>query len=167
MKKLLLLLLTLQSLFSFDKSCIELEVVRKITGISLSGLVEDGQKVRLLDNYYKCNPPKVGQIALYRWGDRVNVAKVIKAIGGDKIEIKKIGAYYTLFINNKPAKNSLQEEYKFFDDRVFGVLKLYQGVIPKGQVLLLGNLIARSLDSKIFGLVPVSELKARLIPIKK
>ena len=167
MKKTLFSLFFLSNLFGFDKSCIELEVVRHITGISLSGLVENGEKVKLLDSYYHCNPPKVGQIALYRWGDRVNVAKVIKALPGDKLEIKKVGNYYALFINDKIAKNSLGEEYKFFDDRVFGVLKLYEGIIPKGQVLLLGNLIARSLDSKIFGLVPISELKARLIPIKK
>ncbi|HIO90245.1 MAG TPA: signal peptidase I [Campylobacterales bacterium] len=139
-------------------TCIDYSDVRTLEGNSIAPVVLNGTKLLLLGAYYKCNKPRLGEVVLYRWGNNINLAKIIKAQEGDLLEIKKLKNKYQLYINKKPLFNSLGESYSFKERKSFGVLTLSTGVIPKNRLLLLGESIRSSYDSKKFGLVSIDSL---------
>jgi signal peptidase I len=140
-----------------SKNCETTEKVAEVRGNSLSGLIEEGAKIKVLENYYACNDVKRGDIIEYRYAGNPNpIIKIVKGVPGDKISLKQNGNYWNILINGEVLKNSKGEAYRL-DDRGYKILSLYindyRGVIPPDAYLILGNDPAGSLDSSRFGLV--------------
>ena len=140
-----------------SKNCETTEKVAEVRGNSLSGLIEEGAKIKVLENYYACNDVKRGDIVEYRYAGNPNpIIKIVKGVPGDKISLKQNGNYWNILINGEVLKNSKGEAYRL-DDRGYKILSLYvndyRGVIPQDAYLILGNDPAGSLDSSRFGLV--------------
>jgi len=140
-----------------SKNCETTEKVAEVKGNSLSGLIEEGAKIKVLENYYACNDVKRGDIVEYHYAGNSNpIIKIVKGIPGDKISLKQNGNYWNILINGEVLKNSKGEAYHI-DDKGYKILSLYindyHGVIPQDAYLILGNDPAGSLDSSRFGFV--------------
>ena len=153
---------------TITKDCsyrIEKETVR---GTSLSGLVEDGDEVFLHYGYFECGEIERGDIVAYSYAGNENpIIKIIKAVPGDKFELKEEGGKWKILVNGESAKNSTGEEY-VLGERAHKMLSLYErdygGAIPSGAYLLLGNLAGGTLDSTHFGLVSKEDILGAILP---
>ena len=147
-----------KSVSNTSKNCNVNEKTVEVKGNSLSGLIEEGAKIKVLENYYACNDVKRGDIVLYDYAGSVNpLIKVVKGIPGDKIDLKQNDkSGWNILINGEILKTSKGEPYNI-DTRGYKMLNLYikdyGGEIPQDGYLILGNNPVGTLDSTVFGLV--------------
>jgi signal peptidase I len=141
----------------YDASCVvkEKDIVQ---GESLSGLVENGQEITLLKNYYNCNPINRGDVVAYNYSKNPNpIIKIVKALPGDSFEFRKKenSSSYYIIINNEIAENSNGDFYELTEARTKMLslyIKDYNGIIPENTLIILGNQPGGSMDSTKFGL---------------
>jgi len=139
---------------------------RIVRGSSLSPLVKDGQKIKVLFGYYKCHPVKRNDIILYHYPPNKNpLIKIVKAVPSDKWSIKKVNEKCMVVVNNKVLKNSEGKVYLFPKNRC-KMLEIYAKsypVIPDNAYLILGNKTSGSLDSTRFGLVGKKDITGKVV----
>lgn len=147
-------------------TCITKIEERIVRGNSLSGLIEDGQTVKILFGYYNCNEIERGDIIVYNYSGNKNlIIKIIKGLPGDKFSLEKVDSDYNILINDKIVRNSKNQPY-VLDEKGYKMLSLYErdyeGIIPKNSYLILGNLAGGSLDSEDFGLVDKKDILGKV-----
>ncbi len=142
---------------------------RIVRGSSLEPLIKNGQEIKILLNYYQCNQIKRNDIVLYSYaGNSAPLIKIVKGIPGDSFRIIETGkgGWYIL-INGEILRNFENKPYLISDRRKFNLLRIYeksyQGKIPEGAYLLLGNLIYGSLDSTQFGFVEKKDIIGKVV----
>lgn len=137
-------------------------------GSSLSGIIEDGQKVKAQSGYYQCHTPKQGEVVIYEMPGREEpLMKIVKAAPGDSFSVRKTEEGNRIFVNNQMLVNSQGQPYELSENRLEflqGYEKLYNGKVPEGHVFILGNVPDGSIDSILFGFAPISRLVARVEP---
>lgn len=160
---------TAQSNGPLDSSCSVETEERIVRGHSLDPVVNEGQTVRVLQNYYACHPVERGDIIAYRYAtNSAPLIKVVKAVEGDVFSLQSNpkGQGWHLLINNEVARNSEGIPYTI-DEHGYQMLMLYvrsyQGRIPARACLLLGNQPDGSLDSTHFGLVSQDDLIGKVM----
>jgi signal peptidase I len=142
----------------FNLTCVSARTDEIVRGQSLSGVIEEGQTVKLLKNFYNCNPVQRGDIVAYNYSGRPEpIIKIIKGLPGDKFNLQKNeGGGYNILINGQVSSTSLNQPYQLSEGRQ-KMLELYihdyNGVIPPDTYLIFGNIATGSLDSTRFGLV--------------
>lgn len=130
----------------------------EVRGDSLAPLINPGQTIKLVYGYYDYQPVKREDIIAYNYaGNAVPIIKIIKAIPGDKWELKKNDQSdsYRIIVNGQSLKNSLGEFYQIPEAEI-KMLKLYvrdYPIIPLNTYLILGNRTAGTLDATRFGLI--------------
>lgn len=141
-----------------DEKC-KIEKEEKIVrGNSLEGLVNDGQTIKVLKDYYECNSVQRGDIVIYNYSaSKEPIIKIIKGLPGDNFELQNNGSgKYNILVNNKILKISTGQPYELSEAK-HKMLALYEkdykGIIPNDAYLILGNQVGGSLDSTRFGLV--------------
>jgi signal peptidase I len=139
------------------KNCAVTKTEDTVSGQSMDGIIANGQKITVLQNYYACNPIERGDVVVYSFSaTQERIVKSVKGIPGDTFALKPSGAVWNLIINGSVAKDSTGEPYQL-DARGNAMLSLYahdyKGVIPADSYLILGNVPTGSLDSTHFGLV--------------
>lgn len=151
-----------------DRQCLIKVEERIVRGNSLAPLIKPGEKVKALFGYYHCHKIEREDIILYSYpGNNVPLIKVVKGIPEDSFELEKIDnkGWYIL-INGNVLKNSEGIPYLISGNR-YKMLALYQrdyqGRIPEGAYLLLGNLPSGSTDSTCFGLVGKQGILAKVV----
>lgn len=149
-----------------NKECITSEEDRIVKGDSLSGIISDGEKVRILNDYYLCNDILREDIVVYKYQGLDNpVIKIVKGIPGDSFKIENSGGDFLIYINGKVLSNSLGEIYRI-KESASKMIQLYAKdypVIPQNAFLLLGNLASGSVDSTKFGLIDRKDLIGKVI----
>jgi len=143
---------------------IEEKIVR---GNSLTGLVEDGQTVKVLFNYYQCDKIKREDIVLYDYAGSQNpLIKIVKGIPGDSLFLLLTEGGAHIIINEEVLKNSNGQPYLISGEK-YDMLALYekdyQGVIPPDSYLILGNLAEGSIDSTHYGLVHKNNILGKVL----
>jgi len=143
------------------------EKIFTIRGDSMSPLLKDGDKVKILLDYYDENEVKRDDVVLVEFSWREDpILKIIKGLPGDELEIKTSEGGFNIFINNQILTNSGGVSY-ITDSKGANLLGLYakdyNGKIPDGAYLLLGDDYLGSLDSTDFGLIGKSNLKGKVI----
>ena len=126
-----------------------------ISGDSMDGILSDGQKVTVLENYYACHDVARGDIVVYNYPGQPIVKKVM-GMSGDMLGLQASGAGWNILINGQPLKNAQGEKYligQSGDSMLSLYVHDYKGTIPAGSYLILGNLAGGSNDSTAFGLV--------------
>lgn len=152
---------------SFDLSCVSEETEQIVRGQSLSGLIEEGQAVKLLKGFYNCNPLRRGDVVAYNYsGQPEPIIKIAQGLPGDTFSLaKNKRGNYNIIINNQAAKNATGQTYELPAGRQ-RMLELYandyQGVIPADAYLILGNQTEGSLDSTRFGLAGKEEIIGKI-----
>lgn len=127
-----------------------------VRGNSLNPIIKAGDCVYILKDYYQSNRIKREDIIAYNFvGNENLIIKIVKALPGDKFEMRKgENNSWSIAINNNILKNSEGEIYSF-SDQGSKMLRLYADAypeIPQNSFLILGNNPRGSLDSSRFGL---------------
>ena len=137
-----------------------------VTGTSLEPLIKTGTKVKVLDNYYACNPVKRGDIVIYNYAGNANpLIKIARGIPGDSFDFAAAAGGWNIILNKQVLQNSAKQPY-ILTDAAKRLLALYaadyKGVIPPDDYLILGDNPAGSLDSGNFGLVGREDLTGKV-----
>lgn len=129
------------------ENCIPKEVEYTISGESMTPLIKNGEKVRVLDNYYGCTG-KVGRgdIIIYQSSTtRGDIIKQIRAIPGDAVVFKDSST----FINGEILKNSAGQEYNFSqNEKLILTAYLQDGKLQPGSFFAFGDNTQNSIDSR-------------------
>ena len=136
-----------------------------ISGSSLSGMMEPGQKIYILKRYYDCHSVNRGDIVAYNYaGNSDLLAKIVKAIPGDEWHLKSSGDGNQIIVNGKPLKNSYGQNYiiPFANSSMLDLYSKSYPVIPANTFLILGNQIQGTLDSTRFGLVGLTDIVGKI-----
>lgn len=147
--------------------CTTTEKERVVRGDSLSGLLENKQSVKTLENYYNCNDVNRDDVVLYDYiGNEKPLIKIVKAIPGDKLSLVEVDGGWNIKVNDVVLENSDGVQY-LINAQKYKMLALYekqnQGIIPQNSYLLLGNLPSATLDSSRFGLVDKADIIAKVV----
>ena len=152
-------------------SCVSEVKQETVRGNSLSGVVENGQSVKVQVGYYNCHSARRNDIVIYKYaGSADPLIKIVKGLPGDKFGLEQAEGGWHIRLNGKRLANSLGEPYRLADaqTRVLALYeKDYHGVIPPGAYLLMGNLANGSLDSTHFGLVSQHDLEGKVVKVIK
>lgn len=133
-----------------------------IRGFSMYPLLNNGEEVEALRDYYDCNEPKRGQAAIITFTTREEeFIKKIAAVGGDKLEFDDNNA----LVNGEILKNSADENYRFSQASIDRLsTPLDNDKIPMGRYMALGDSIGyNSFDSRQFGFISREFLKGRVL----
>ncbi|MEA3229570.1 MAG: signal peptidase I [archaeon] len=146
-------------------TCIEKTESKIVRGNSLTGIVENGQAVKIHLGYYGCNGVKREDIVVYNYSGSENLLiKVVKGLPQDNFSLQKTGAEWNLVINAGIVKNSESIPY-ILNEQVYAMLSLYMddygGIIPENTYLILGNIAEGSLDSTHFGLIDREDISGK------
>ncbi|MDP2629249.1 MAG: signal peptidase I, partial [Candidatus Harrisonbacteria bacterium] len=123
----------------------------------LSGLIESGEEIEIYWGYYDRFQAQRGDIVAYRYaGNLAPLIKIIHGMPGDTfalVENTEDGLWY-LMINGEALRTSSGQRYALSEDRAKLLRqyeKDYQGTIPQGAFIILGNNPRGSVDSSQFG----------------
>ena len=123
------------------------------------------EDVQALFNYYDCNDISRDDVVLYKYSGNSNLLiKFIKAIPGDRWNLKKTNSGYEIVVNDTSLLNSEGKLYLIPESSI-KMMELYvkdYPAIPVDTYLLLGNKTDGSLDSTSFGLVGKKDIMAKV-----
>ena len=152
-----------------DSSCIQKIQIRKVTGSSLSGIVENGDSLKILFGFYGCNEVKREDIAVYNYaGSKIPLIKSVKGLPTDTFKINCRKGQCFIEINGKEVKNNQGGLY-YIPEKESSLLKYYEksflGIIPPGTFMILGSHNG-TIDSGKFGLVGIKDLIGKAESLK-
>lgn len=146
------------------KNCPMNETTKKVQGFSMTPLIQDGQEITVVENYFTCgNKAKKGDIILYKYtGTDHPALKRIRGTDKDEIELKN----GTLQINGETMRNSVNDTYVFTHTEV-QMLSLYitKKHLPKNAYFIFGDNIKNSSDSRKFGAVSDQDFLGYVVQI--
>lgn len=176
-KKLVLILTILYLLFIFSfrilnniqytknyylsRRCYQI-IEKTIHGSSMSPLLNDGDKVKILINYYACHPLKRNDILAigFRTQPKKLFAKRLVGLPNDKVEVIN----NNLYINGRLVTNSINLPYLIDNTGKIRLLKpLINQTIPQGYYLVLSEEQGFSYDSRYFGYIENQHIKGKII----
>jgi len=134
-------------------------ITKVIDGNSMSPLLKNGEKIRLLQDFYKCSHQElqVGDLVAYEYGGSKNLLiKKIIATPANRVFIKN----NILFVDDQEVKNSIGESYEFSKGEL-NMLKIYiskDQKIPENSYFILGDNIYNSTDSRKFGAISAKNI---------
>jgi len=154
--------------------CPSIEIRKDIivNGDSLRPILEPGQKITHLINYYDCFDIKRDDIIIYPYPGEPDdaIIKLIKGLPGDSFHLRReqITGRWSIIINDEVLINSQGTRYNLAHGE-HEMLHLYaqsyaksDGLIPKDTYLILGNLPQGSIDSTRFGLVHKDDILGKV-----
>ncbi|PIR88124.1 MAG: signal peptidase I [Candidatus Harrisonbacteria bacterium CG10_big_fil_rev_8_21_14_0_10_45_28] len=138
-----------------------------ISGTSMSGIIESGERVQVEMGFYTCNEIKRGDVVVHQFSpDKDPLIKMVRAIPGDTWGFEVGNKDINLVVNGEILLNSKGQAYKISEGSM-GLLKLYydehDGKIPLGAYMILGNKASGSFDSTRFGLVSKNDILGKVI----
>ncbi|MEK7596086.1 MAG: signal peptidase I [Patescibacteria group bacterium] len=151
----------------FQNNCVTKVENRLVRGNSLSGLIESDASVKILFGFYDCHEVKAGDIIVYSYSGNPNpIIKIVKAVPGDRFQLRPASGGWHILVNNEILKNSRNEDYKL-NERGHKMLSLYEndykGIIPVNTYLIFGNSANGTLDSSVFGLIDQSDILGKAV----
>jgi len=149
-----------------QNKCISKIEQKQVRGNSLSPLINDGNEIKAFYGYYDCHSIKRGDIVLVKYlGNEYPLIKIVKAVPNDSFHLQKAENGWQILVNGMVLKNFEGRPY-LLNKQKKRMLSLYendyQGIIPEGAYLVLGNISSGSVDSTKFGLVGKSAIIAKV-----
>lgn len=146
--------------------CLTYEEEKIVRGSSLSPLIEDGQVVKVIFDYYECSEIERGDIILYSYaGNEVPLIKIVKGIPGDKFNLQETDGGWYILINRETVRNSEDIPYLISGKR-YQMLSLYEKEYVNGVAdsayLILGNIPSGAIDSTRFGFVSAKDILGKV-----
>lgn len=151
-----------------DSTCIRDIKVNRVTGNSLSGVVESGENLKIFVGIYDCNEVKREDIVVYHFsGSPIPLVKLVKGLPNDTFKIECIDNKCYININGNKVRNFSGGLY-YIVEKESSLLKYYEksfrGIIPEDTFMILGSHNG-TVDSSKFGLISKKDLlgKAELM----
>jgi hypothetical protein len=149
--------------------CVKKAELQAVSDEFMAGLLEKDAKVKVLENFYNCNAPKVGDLAWYRFSDQIPpVVRFIRGVPGDRYTLKESSdkkGFWTISINNKEVMTS-SGPYLIQSSSV-PPLKTYElsrnGLLLDDEYILLGNTSPSISDSSNLGLIHKKNLIGKVV----
>lgn len=139
----------------------------EVSGDSMSGIAEGGELLKVDYDYYSSHDVARGDIVLYQYAGHDNpLLKQVRGVPGDRFALQPAGGYSLILINGQPALTAEGEEFQLEGNEqvLLGqYVEDYNGIIPGGAYLLLGNMRFGSLDSSRFGLVSQNDILGKVM----
>lgn len=162
-----------QNASNIPVDCVNEVVIHNIKGTSLTGLIANGSKVKVLHGFYNCHSVERGDLVVFSNPailGGANIIKIAVGVAGDRVDmIREDGRTY-LYINNDYAFNPVGKKYMLgaTGESYIGLAlggKSF-GTIPRGHYLVLGTATidgkstttSGTLDSRRFGFVAHRDL---------
>lgn len=152
-------------------ACTSVTKTLPVSGHSMTGLVEDGKTLTAEFGHYDCQPVMRDDWVLYRFGEQRSYVKVVRGLFPDRFSVEPIvndeGGHepgWQIFLNGKLLTTSTGEPFRL-EPHKGGQLRdeaqMYNGKIPLGKFLIMGNRPEGTHDSSWYGLVNRNQLLAR------
>jgi hypothetical protein len=150
-----------------------LECVQERTTVTIDDdhmvpILDKGQSVQVLQNYYQCNRPARGQLVWYRFSPNIPpVVRVLAGIPGDRFEVKKISGHrWGLKINDVTYQSLSGEDY-FIDIGTIPPLHTLEisrgGLLKDNEFIVLSAKPPGLSDSSNLGAVRGAQLAGRVL----
>lgn len=122
-----------------------------IRGNSMLPEYKPNQKIEIELGHYRCNKkiPNENDVIVFNHLNKEYIKRVA-AISGDKLSFKN----KFLYVNNQKKEFKLTEKEQ-------RLLSLYS-IVPKGSVLIFGDNLKHSKDSRSFGPIPISSIVGKV-----
>ncbi|MFZ9596189.1 MAG: hypothetical protein ACO3A2_08940 [Bdellovibrionia bacterium] len=141
---------------------------------TMKGVIEPGQKYKVIRNWYRCNPSKRDEVVYYRYHtERPPVPRIIKGLPGDQFKLvrDKSGQAWNLLINGKPVTDATQKEPLSFGGQANPLLSLYEnsmkGVLQPKTHIIFSAISHGTLDSSTLGVVHSDDFMGKVEPPAK
>ncbi len=153
--------------FSQTGECPVVYRTETVRGVSLSGLIENNDQVKIATGYYACHSAQRDDLVIYRDAGNTNpLIKIAKGVAGDTFAVALAEGGAKIFINGEALKTTAGIVYRL-SPASYKLLSRYEqdyhGVIPAESLLILGNLPGGSRDSSQFGLVSQKSLIGKVV----
>lgn len=139
-----------------------------VNDANMAGIVEQGATVRVVKNFYRCNPIEKGDVVLYRFSElRDPVVRIARAVPGDMFKLMRT--------KDKTAWNiEINEEVLELDGKPFRfgsdatpVLSLYEkssmGKLDEKTIILFGVNPPYENDSTTLGALSISDVVGKVL----
>lgn len=141
----------------------------------MRGVLEVGQKFKVIMNYYDCNEPKRGDLVFYQLHHSMDpVVKIVRGVPGDKFSLSrdKLHGGWNLEVNGDKVYSAVdKKEAYFFGASTPPPLALYEkshkGKIGPGNILLLSSWPPGDIDSGLFGMFSLTDVVGKVEPVEK
>jgi len=143
-------------------SCDVSSIKKRVSGTSMEPMIRNGDTVLFFPEYYnECDTrPKKGDLVVYDFfGRNTPLIKKVIATEFDHIEIIR----GRLIINGKEVKNSGGVSYIFSSAEIHMLTKALEddNVLPEKSLVLLGDNVSNSQDSRTFGIVNERDVRGK------
>lgn len=137
----------------------------------MRGIIEQGQKFKVILNYYDCNKPQRGDLVLFQIHASMDpVVKIVRGVQNDRFKLSKDDKYkaWNLEVEGDTVYSATDKKEKyFFGGTVPPPLALYershQGKITgNGDVILLSSWPPGNMDSGQFGMFNLADVAGKV-----
>ena len=138
----------------------------KVRGQSMYPTLKHLQSIKVDRYYYDTESLEAGDIVVALIGKDKRIVKRVYAREGDSFAIQNVENGCHLMIKEKSILNSKKESHLFASKecQMFSLYeKDYNGKVPAGAVLLLGDNIEQSLDASDFGLIGSESIVGKVV----
>ncbi len=148
----------------------------EVTGISMMPNIKDGDVFFVFRNYYKKNKPQYGDIVITKieTEDDSHFVKRVIALPGDKVKTVNGKVY----INNQLRTSTTEKSMNIYKETLpnnisYEILNTTDTSniddfdtteIPEDFIFILGDNRKKSLDSRLTGLVEISNFLHKIVP---
>lgn len=133
-----------------------------VSGNSMTPLIKDGQKVKVLDNYYQCTGKvERGDIIIYEsFTTPGPIIKQVRVLSGDIVKFEK----WKMVVNGTVLKNSVEDEYVFSEKEVqYMSMYLEDSRMQTGSFFAFGDNTVNSVDSRTMGGLGIDKFKGKVV----
>lgn len=155
--------------------CVTAHEQREVRGKSMQGLLQEGDHITVLRNYYDCRPVERGDWVVFRYVENQkqrSIVKIAMGLPGDKLGTQKADGMQVgiILINEKPLSSPEGMPYYVNDVGAsylgLALRQTRNSVIPRGRYWVLGTSYTDGWDSRRFGFIPHNDLLGKAIPSK-
>lgn len=145
-----------------NTDCKMQEVYDDVSGTSMEPLIKNLAKVKVIENYYACNPiVERGDIIIYEsFTTPGPIIKQVKALPGDVIVFEN----GRIYINGEIMKNSAWQEYIFRQEEVkYMSMYIQEWKLQDGSFFAFGDNLTYSIDSRKMGGLGIGNFKGKVV----
>jgi peroxiredoxin len=150
--------------------CVKEQFIETIKDPHMEAVYPEGAQVKVLSNYYQCNPIQKSQHVWFKFSESIRpVVRIVAGIPGDRYELSQESSNerWVLKINGEPLKAENGEAY-FIESKNVPPLKTYEisrkGILRDEEYILVSANPPGLTDSGNLGLIAPEKFAGRVLP---
>lgn len=151
-----------------ELSCVQQKLPLELHDERMAGLIDSHQQLKVMTNYFSCNPIRRGELVYLKIADNIAPAvRIVRGVPGDKYEVYKVADkadHWRVKINDedvKAANETLELVSKFAPAlRTYQISR--QGILRENEYIIFSNTTPSLSDSSDLGLVGKDRVLGRV-----